>query len=85
LIIKRYKKELAGQIGNLLSRAIAPTLLPDRKFPLPPDVDDIETSDHELRELLASLSDQVGLHFDRFEFNRGLSCLSDAVAMVSIR
>ncbi|RKP10661.1 tRNA synthetase class I [Thamnocephalis sphaerospora] len=82
-IRKRYKKELSGQLGNLLSRATSASLLPNGIFPRPPEAGHLEASDHELRESLSSLAIRVGPHFDRHEFGRGLAQISDAIALAN--
>ncbi|KAI8049602.1 hypothetical protein BDF22DRAFT_699615 [Syncephalis plumigaleata] len=79
LVMKRYKKELLGQLGNLLSRSISPTLLRQGYVPSPPHVNQLQTSDKEIRSILLELSHEVSKHFDQYEFNKGLSCIEQAI------
>jgi hypothetical protein len=53
--MKRYKKELLGQLGNLLSRSISPTLLHQGYVPSPPHANQLQTSDKEIRSTLLEL------------------------------
>ena len=55
LIKKRYKKELLGQLGNLLSRSISPSILPQGYVPSPPHANQLRKSDATIRSMLRQL------------------------------
>ncbi|KAI9595366.1 methionyl-tRNA synthetase [Syncephalis fuscata] len=80
LVKKRYKKELLGQLGNLLSRTISSTLLPQNYVPSPPHANQLQVADNEIRSLLLELPHMVATHFDQYEFGKGLMCIEQAVA-----
>ncbi|PKY56699.1 hypothetical protein RhiirA4_549355 [Rhizophagus irregularis] len=77
----RYRKDLAGQLGNLVSRSISPALNPSSIVPSAPKfLGEIAEKDANLYYKLQSLPDLVDKHFQNMEFGKGLSFIFDAIA-----
>ncbi|CAG8442119.1 1313_t:CDS:2 [Diversispora eburnea] len=77
----RYRKELAGQLGNLVSRSTSVSLNPTSLVPTFPL--DIKEKDVNLTNSLKNLPGLVGNHFENFEFNKGLICIFEAISEVN--
>ncbi|GAA5883391.1 hypothetical protein JCM16303_006727 [Sporobolomyces ruberrimus] len=77
-----YKKELAGQMGNLLARVTGKKMVKklgdERLMFTGPDMFELE--DEELVGLLKELPDAFAQHLSTFEIHRSLSLLFDALA-----
>ena len=74
----RANHDLADQLGNLLSRASAPSLLPAQTWPAP--AADLHASDRAVLDTLASLPSAVGVAYALGDFAGGLETLFRAVA-----
>ncbi|RKP23310.1 tRNA synthetases class I (M)-domain-containing protein [Syncephalis pseudoplumigaleata] len=83
LVRKRYKKELLGQLGNLLARTISPTLLPQGYIPSPPHATQLQTDDREIRSGLLELPHMVAAHFDQYEFGKGIACIEQTITQAN--
>ncbi|KAI8911925.1 tRNA synthetases class I (M)-domain-containing protein [Powellomyces hirtus] len=75
---QRYKKDLGGQLGNLVMRCSAPKINPTMTAPVTPGV--TSAADDELHRKLEGLADTVKHHFDAADFPRGLEAIFDLVA-----
>ncbi|CAG8475282.1 2460_t:CDS:2 [Acaulospora colombiana] len=81
IIDGRYRKDLAGQLGNLISRSTSHSLNPSSLIPTSPlIVNGIKEKDASLVEMLEKLPDLVNQHFEKFEFGKGLGLIFDAIA-----
>ncbi|KAI9315907.1 tRNA synthetases class I (M)-domain-containing protein [Dichotomocladium elegans] len=77
-MIKRYK-DLAGQLGNLLSRSTAAALNPDGVAPAMPR-GSVDHRDETLRNSLTELPAIFEKAFEAREFNKALSAIFDMLA-----
>ncbi|KAL0084661.1 tRNA synthetases class I (M)-domain-containing protein [Phycomyces blakesleeanus] len=78
MIKTRYKKDLAGQLGNLLSRSTGKILMPLGVIPSQPS-GEIDPKDSLLHTELESLSATFEKAFDEREFNKGFNAVFDAL------
>ncbi|ORZ37511.1 hypothetical protein BCR44DRAFT_61370 [Catenaria anguillulae PL171] len=82
-VTKVYKKELAGQLGNLYSRATSPALNPLGVFPAAPPTGAVclpSSSAAKLHSLLHSLPTAFATHMDARDFSKAIQLVVDAVA-----
>ncbi|GAA5829517.1 hypothetical protein JCM11251_000186 [Rhodosporidiobolus azoricus] len=80
-----YRKDLAGQMGNLLSRIANKKLLkkltsPDLLYTLPTK---LEPEDQELLKFLEDLPTTFASHIDSFEIHRALSSAFDVLSLAN--
>jgi methionyl-tRNA synthetase len=78
----RYSSELADTLGNLISRCTGKSLLPTRQVNLVgPGVLGyqhdhlLNKEDHEMIQMVSSLSSNVAVHYDHYEFNKGIDLI----------
>ncbi|CAG8600269.1 223_t:CDS:2, partial [Acaulospora morrowiae] len=80
----RYRKDLAGQIGNLISRSTSHSLNPSSIVPKSPLLDgNLKENEVALMNILTNLPNLVDKHFEKFEFSKGLGLIFDAIAEVN--
>ncbi|KAL7746966.1 methionyl-tRNA synthetase [Sorochytrium milnesiophthora] len=79
---KVYKKELAGQLGNLFSRATSAGLNPRGIVPQP-DLSNLDDYDHMFRKVMNTTAAQMDSHMEQREFNKALTCVVDMVAQAN--
>ncbi|KNE56592.1 methionine-tRNA ligase [Allomyces macrogynus ATCC 38327] len=79
LMKKVYKKELAGQIGNLFARASSAAINPSSIYPVL-DLAHADVSDHVLRARLTALPSDFVTHMEARHFNKALTSVVHAVA-----
>ncbi|KAI7867873.1 tRNA synthetases class I (M)-domain-containing protein [Spinellus fusiger] len=77
----RYKKDLAGQLGNLLSRSTGKSLMPSST--IPGLLSTVHTRDAEIHEHLEQLSDTFVKAFDEREFSKGFDAIFDVLSHVN--
>ncbi|KAJ3277924.1 methionyl-tRNA synthetase, partial [Borealophlyctis nickersoniae] len=77
----RYKKDLAGQLGNLVMRCAAPRVNPTMEAPLTPGT--ITDAEKELIDKLESLPDQYADHFSTADFSRALEIAFDTISLAN--
>ncbi|KAJ2385031.1 methionyl-tRNA synthetase [Coemansia sp. RSA 2603] len=87
-VMVRYKKDLAGQLGNLASRCLSKALMVDlSKFSeiAQKQQDDrlVDSRDEALRKLLVGISENVKVQFDKGEFGRGLGLIFEMLAVAN--
>ncbi|CAG8518492.1 9795_t:CDS:10 [Paraglomus brasilianum] len=76
----RYKKDLVGQLGNLVSRSASNTLNPKLLIPQNPNNNSSNSDDLALRDKLQSLPDIVAEHYQKLNLNKGLAAIFDTLA-----
>ncbi|ORZ25941.1 tRNA synthetases class I (M)-domain-containing protein, partial [Absidia repens] len=78
----RYKKDLAGQLGNLLNRSTAPSLNPEAQVPAVAleVMDHVDPRDRPLHDKLVALADIYDMHFEEREFNKGFTAIMDMLS-----
>ncbi|KAI8333174.1 tRNA synthetases class I (M)-domain-containing protein [Chlamydoabsidia padenii] len=79
-IKKRYKKDLAGQFGNLLNRSTGQALNPEGKVPGLTLTSEIDPRDQAIHEKLTALPGIYNMHFEDREFNKGFTAIMDTLA-----
>ncbi|KAI9149738.1 methionyl-tRNA synthetase [Blastocladiella emersonii ATCC 22665] len=79
MVAKVYRKELAGQIGNLLSRASSATLNPAAAYPAVPSAP-ATGSTAALRDQLRALPASFAQHIEARHFNKALTSVVQVVA-----
>ncbi|ORY96367.1 tRNA synthetases class I (M)-domain-containing protein [Syncephalastrum racemosum] len=79
MIMRRYRKELAGQLGNLVMRSTSSTLNPAAVAPGKP-AGTINPADQSLHEKLVQLPSIFEDAFENREFNRALTSITDMLA-----
>ncbi|KAI8374407.1 tRNA synthetases class I (M)-domain-containing protein [Radiomyces spectabilis] len=78
MIKKRYKKDLAGQLGNLLNRSSSSSLNPEGVVPgLAGELDERDVTLHQALSQLLPTFDEA---FENREFNKGFSAVFDMLA-----
>ncbi|ORE14200.1 hypothetical protein BCV71DRAFT_245934 [Rhizopus microsporus] len=80
MIAQLYSKELAGQFGNLLSRATGKALLPSRIIPTRKDID---IGDETLHHMLLEVADKYHEAFEERQFGRALSLIVDLLSQAN--
>ncbi|TPX67891.1 methionine---tRNA ligase [Spizellomyces sp. 'palustris'] len=78
MIHMRYKKDLAGQLGNLAMRCSAPRINPEMTIPSEPGV--ITNAEAVLDGKLRALPAVVQSRFENVEFGRGLESVFECVS-----
>ncbi|KAG0187831.1 methionyl-tRNA synthetase [Apophysomyces sp. BC1034] len=78
MIKKRYKKDLAGQLGNLLSRSTAKTLMPSGVLPRMNTT--VDPRDEVLHAKITELPAVFERAFEDREFNKGFAAIFDMLA-----
>ncbi|KAM0753656.1 methionyl-tRNA synthetase [Meredithblackwellia eburnea MCA 4105] len=82
-----YRKDLVGQLGNLLSRVSNKKLL--KKLPSPASFyttpSSIHPDDQELAESLNNLTGRIEAHIDTFEVDRAIAAVFDALTLANER
>lgn len=79
MIKRMYTKDLAGQLGNLFSRATSQSLLPSGKVPLRKAKNN---NDEILHEMLTKVADNFDKAFEEREFTKAFSFIFDMLAEV---
>ncbi|KAJ1719921.1 methionyl-tRNA synthetase [Coemansia erecta] len=87
-VMVRYKKDLAGQLGNLASRCLSKALKADiSKFAKiaqeQQDNNLVSSRDTDLRNVLIQIPNMVKQQFDKGEFGRGLGLIFDMLALAN--
>ncbi|KAI8099181.1 tRNA synthetases class I (M)-domain-containing protein [Halteromyces radiatus] len=77
-IKKRYKKDLAGQLGNLLNRSTGESLNPEGKVPAMASI--VDSRDKTIHDKLTALPGIFDTHFEEREFNKGIVAIMDMLA-----
>ncbi|RCI05033.1 methionyl-tRNA synthetase [Rhizopus stolonifer] len=77
MIKRMYTKDLAGQLGNLFSRATSQSLLPSGKVPLRKAKNN---NDEILHEMLTKVADNFDKAFEEREFTKAFSFIFDMLA-----
>ncbi|KAI7878345.1 hypothetical protein K492DRAFT_238624 [Lichtheimia hyalospora FSU 10163] len=77
-MVKRYK-DLAGQLGNLLSRSTGSALNPDAMVPAAPQ-GPVDTRDQVLHNKLTQVAGEFEQAFEAREFNKALSAVFDLLS-----
>ncbi|CAO3660856.1 unnamed protein product [Umbelopsis vinacea] len=78
-VMVRYKKDLAGQLGNLVARCTAPALIP--KGTVPTYNKNVMTNeDRTLHDQLLRLPEQFGQRFEDHEYGKALQSIFDVLA-----
>ncbi|KAI8581281.1 hypothetical protein K450DRAFT_233966 [Umbelopsis ramanniana AG] len=78
-VMVRYKKDLAGQLGNLLARCTAPALIPSGIVPVY-DEDAVTKDDLVLQEQLKALPDLFCHRFEDHEYGKALQAIFDVLS-----
>ncbi|CAG8783337.1 28217_t:CDS:2, partial [Racocetra persica] len=77
----RYRKDLAGQLGNLVSRSTSLALNPSSTVPCKPlIIEGVNEKDMTLYKMLQQLPDLVSDHYKNVEFGKGLELIFETIA-----
>ncbi|ORX93566.1 methionyl-tRNA synthetase [Basidiobolus meristosporus CBS 931.73] len=82
-IMTRYKKDLAGQLGNLMARSTSKTLNITETIPsvqIPQSLEEVDPRDQALHKALMELPALYEQNLDTFETGRGLSAVFEMIA-----
>ncbi|KAI9471803.1 MAG: tRNA synthetases class I (M)-domain-containing protein [Benjaminiella poitrasii] len=82
MIQKRYKKDLMGQLGNLLNRATAKSLLPNRIVPGNYNIM-IDARDKVIHDQITKTAGNFNKAFEEREFNKAYSYIFDMVSQAN--
>ncbi|KAF9910859.1 methionyl-tRNA synthetase [Linnemannia zychae] len=80
LVAGRYKKQLAGQLGNLLSRSTSTALNPSAQVPKTPSGDNIHPDDKALHEKLEALPGLVDEAMSNYRTTHATQAIFDMLA-----
>ncbi|KAF9099419.1 methionyl-tRNA synthetase [Mortierella sp. AD031] len=80
LVAGRYRKQLAGQLGNLLSRSTSAALNPSAKVPTQPSADNIHPDDKALHEKLEALPSLVEEAMANYRTTHATQAIFDMLA-----
>ncbi|GAN11483.1 methionyl-tRNA synthetase [Mucor ambiguus] len=75
MIHTRYKKDLAGQLGNLLNRATAASLLPSGNVPGRNQA--VDPRDQMLHHQISQTAENYNKAFEERDFSRAYTCIFD--------
>ncbi|KAI9286339.1 tRNA synthetases class I (M)-domain-containing protein [Umbelopsis sp. AD052] len=78
-VMVRYKKDLAGQLGNLLARCTAPALIPSGMVPVYNE-NAVTKDDHVLQDQLKALPDLFCDRFEDHEYGKALQAIFDVLS-----
>ncbi|CAG8549694.1 1462_t:CDS:10, partial [Dentiscutata erythropus] len=77
----RYRKDLAGQLGNLVSRSTSLALNPSSTVPFSSSfIENVNDKDITLIKMLQQLPDLVNNHYKNIEFGKGLELIFETIA-----
>jgi methionyl-tRNA synthetase len=79
MINKVYRKELAGQLGNLFSRTSSATLNPSQTYPTLYR-EELREGDHRLRKTLSQLPEIFDRCIEERQFGKALRSVVDCIA-----
>ncbi|KAF9137193.1 methionyl-tRNA synthetase [Mortierella sp. GBA39] len=80
LVAGRYKKLLAGQLGNLLNRSTSVALNPSNKVPKQPSADNVHPDDKALHEKLEALPGLVDEAMANYRTTHATQAIFDMIA-----
>ncbi|OAQ33816.1 hypothetical protein K457DRAFT_122258 [Linnemannia elongata AG-77] len=80
LVAGRYKKLLAGQLGNLLNRSTSVALNPSNKVPQQPSADNVHPDDKALHEKLEALPGLVDEAMANYRTTHATQAIFDMIA-----
>lgn len=84
LVTERYRKLLAGQLGNLLSRSTSLALNPSQKIPARPSMDNVHPDDKALHLKMQLLPQIVDDAMSGYKTTLATGAIFDMIAEVRV-
>ncbi|KAI8814578.1 tRNA synthetases class I (M)-domain-containing protein [Cladochytrium replicatum] len=79
-VSSRYRKDLGGQLGNLVMRCSAPKVNVDMIIPSVKDLPTPLDMDRQLLSLIEALPDEVAQHMDQHDLGRALAAIFGVIS-----
>jgi methionyl-tRNA synthetase len=83
MVAERYRKLLAGQLGNLLSRSTSVALNPSQEIPRAPSLENVHNDDKFLNLRLQTLPEAVEDAMSQFKTSQATQAIFEVIAEVS--